>query len=90
MLRNYRIQVKGKVQGVAYRFNTLIKAQGLGLNGYVKNDFQGGVLIEAEGDEEAINKLINWCQVGPPLADVTELMVEEIETKNYSSFEIKR
>jgi acylphosphatase len=82
--------VKGKVQGVAYRFNTMIKAQELGLNGYVKNDYNGDVIVEAEGDEEAVNKLIDWCQVGPPKAIVSELFAEEISLKDYKAFEIKR
>lgn len=89
-IRNYKIVVKGKVQGVSYRFNTMIKAQALGLNGYVKNHFNGDVWIEAEGDETAINKLIDWCQAGPPRAKVAEVEATEIEVKNFTSFEIKR
>lgn len=89
-MRNYRVVIKGKVQGVSYRFNTLIKAQKLGLNGYVKNAFNGDVELEAEGNEDSINKLISWCQVGPPLAVVTEVIAEEVAIKNYTSFEIKR
>ena len=61
MLRHYNITVRGKVQGVSYRFATLRKAHKLSLTGYVKNLHDGGVFIEAEGKEDNINKLIEWC-----------------------------
>lgn len=90
MTRHYKIIVKGKVQGVSYRFSIHSKALKLGLTGLVKNLPDESVYIEAEGEEEAINKLIEWCYVGPPRAKVTEVFAEESEIKNYRNFEIKR
>ena len=78
------------MQGVSYRFATLTKALKLNLTGYVKNLHDGGVYIEAEGNEEKINKLIEWCYVGPPLAEVTEVHAEEAEIKEFRNFEIKK
>jgi len=89
-LRHYNITVKGKVQGVSYRFATLNKALKLNLVGYVKNLANGDVYIEAEGNEEKINKLIEWCYVGPPLADVTEVHAVESEVKGHRNFELKK
>ena len=89
-LHHYNITVKGLVQGVSYRFAALRAAHKLSLTGYVKNLHNGDVFIEAEGKEEDINKLIAWCYVGPPLADVKEVFVEEKELKNYKNFEIKK
>ena len=62
----------------------------LDLVGFVKNNFSGDVYIEAEGTEENINKLIQWCQSGPPLADVTEVNSSEAPLKNFKTFELKR
>lgn len=90
MRRHYNITVKGKVQGVSYRFSAQAKALKLGLTGLVKNLHNGDVYIEAEGDEQAINKLIEWCYVGPPKAKVTEVNAIESELKQYRNFEIKR
>lgn len=90
MIRHYNITVKGRVQGVSYRFAAHTKALKLSLTGLVKNLPNGDVYIEAEGKEEDINKLIEWCSMGPPLAKVTEVIAEEKEVKNYRNFELKR
>ena len=89
-MHHYNITVKGLVQGVSFRFATLRAAHKLKLTGYVKNLHDGNVFIEAEGEEENINKLINWCYIGPPLAEVSEVSAEETELKNYRNFEIKK
>jgi len=90
MLRNYRIIVKGKVQGVGYRFNAQAKAHLFNLTGYVRNLHDESVLIQAEGEEDNINKFIEWCYVGPRWADVTEVHAEETKVEGYHTFEIKR
>ncbi len=90
MIRHYNITVKGKVQRVSFRFSTHTMAIRLGLTGLVKNLPAGDVYIEAEGEEEQINKLIEWCYTGPPKAMVTEVMAEESEVKDYKTFELKR
>lgn len=90
MTRHYKITVKGKVQGVAYRFSTHSKALKLGLTGFVKNLHNGDVYIEVEGTEETINKLIDWCYTGSPRSKVTEVGAVEGELKDFRNFEIKR
>ena len=90
MFRHYNITVKGKVQGVSYRFATLNAAIKLGLSGYVKNMPNGDVYIEAEGLEDGINKLISWCYVGSPKAEVKEVFAEENDLRNFRNFEIKK
>jgi len=90
LIHHYNITVKGLVQGVSFRFATLRAAHKLKLTGYVKNLHDGSVFIEAEGEEENINKLITWCYIGPPLAEVSEVNAEETEVKNYRNFEIKK
>ncbi len=89
-MRHYNITVKGKVQGVSYRFATLNAALKLHLTGYVKNMHNGDVYIEAEGNEENINRLISWCYVGSPKAEVTEVFAEEADLKEYRNFELKK
>lgn len=89
-MRHYNITVKGKVQGVYYRFNTHLQALKLGLTGFVKNLPNGDVYIEAEGKEDKINKLIEWCYTGPPAAEVQEVKAEESEVQGYRNFEVKK
>jgi acylphosphatase len=88
--RSYKILVKGKVQGVNYRRNAQAKAHELGLSGYVMNRHDGSVLARAEGDEEKINKFIEWCHVGPGHAEVSEVKAEEQEVEGFQTFEIRR
>lgn len=90
MFRHYKIIVKGKVQGVGYRFNAQAIAHKLDLYGYVKNLHDESVLIHAEGKEDNVNKFIEWCYSGPRRADVTEVNAEEEEVAGFQTFEIKR
>ena len=88
MLKHYTISVKGKVQGVYYRQSVLEVARQIGINGFIKNELNGDVLIEAEGKEEELNKLIEWCKKGPDKAIVTAITLTEEELKNFSEFKI--
>ncbi|MES2516168.1 MAG: acylphosphatase [Bacteroidota bacterium] len=90
MIRHYNITVRGKVQRVSYRFCTHAQAIKYNLTGYVRNLHSGDVLIEAEGLEDDINKLIDWCYVGSPLSKVTEVIAEEGEVRNFETFEVKK
>jgi len=77
--RRVRIVVRGRVQGVAYRASTQRAAERLGLGGWVKNQPDGSVLLEAEGDESRIAELEAWCREGPPAAVVADVETEDIE-----------
>lgn len=90
-MKRITIQVTGKVQGVFYRASTVTKAQQLNLKGFVRNEPDGNVCIEAEGDEEKLNELIAWCRIGPPRARVDEVVVETQATlAGFSDFRILR
>ena len=84
------IQCFGRVQGVFFRASTVDKALELGVNGWVKNEHDGSVLIHAEGAEQPVKNLQEWCKSGPVHARVSEVKVWDKEVKGYSSFEIIR
>lgn len=90
MIRSYRIKITGRVQGVNYRFSTQATAHKLNLTGFVMNLHDGSVLAHAEGEEENINRFIEWCNTGPRLAEVTEVHAEEQEVIGYQTFEIRK
>lgn len=69
------LYVSGVVQGVFYRAHTTRVARSLGLNGWVRNLVDGRVEIVAEGTRHGIDKLIGWCQIGPPAASVKDVEV---------------
>ena len=54
------------------------QARRLGLAGLVRNCEDGCVEVVAEGDEESLKKLRDWCKVGPSMAKV-ERVEEEWE-----------
>lgn len=84
------IKVTGTVQGVWFRDSTRRKALELGVAGFVRNEPDGSVYIEAEGEKEALDKLVAWCAVGPPKAEVEGVAVKEGALKNFTGFEISR
>ncbi|MEM1942781.1 MAG: acylphosphatase [Candidatus Caldarchaeum sp.] len=86
-----RVRVYGRVQGVWFRSSMKEKADELGLDGWVRNLDDGSVEAVIAGDEEKVNKLVEWCRVGPPLAKVEKVMVEKIaEPPDLRGFSIVR
>ena len=84
------ITVTGKVQGVWFRAGTRNRARELGITGTVCNQPDGSVFIEAEGSEEQLKELINWCKVGTPHARVDEVKVKGSINKHFEDFNILR
>ena len=84
------IKVVGKVQGVFFRASTRTQAQQLNLRGWVRNEPDNSVRIVAEGEEPALQQLIDWCKQGPPQAQVDKVTVESGLVEYYEDFEIRR
>jgi len=84
------IVVKGRVQGVAFRYSAQKKAQQLAISGYAKNLPNGDVEILAQGEKTNINQFIEWCKEGPPVANVdrVEIAWQNIEQK-FSDFDTR-
>lgn len=87
-MKHYNITVKGRVQGVFYRKSTQNTATRLGLSGFVKNLPDGNVYIEAEGDQVALDQLLEWCKNGPRMAHVSSAKYTIEPLKYFSGFEI--
>ena len=89
-MKSVSIVVHGLVQGVFFRKYIQEKANEIRVNGFVRNCPDGTVEIEAEADDETIEKFIAWCKHGPDRAMVTHIDIHEQGLKNYSSFTILR
>ena len=87
-----KIIVKGRVQGVAFRYYAKVQAKKLGLKGSVRNLEDKSVKIIVNGDTESVDALIDWCQKGSPASNVREVLVEkgDDEMEEFVSFEIVR
>lgn len=84
------IKVSGKVQGVFFRASTKDQADTLGIHGFVRNEPDGSVYIEAEADAPAMDRFIAWCKQGPRMARVDRCEVSEKELAGFKAFEIRR
>lgn len=78
------------MQGVFYRANTKVIADKYYIKGFVQNEPDGSVYIEAEGGADALEKFIQWCKKGPEKAKVEDVIVKEDRIKNFSCFEVRR
>ena len=73
-----RLIVRGRVQGVGFRYATVEQGRRLGLNGWARNLPDGAVEVMAAGDAAAVERLVAWCRQGPSSARVAT--IERIET----------
>jgi acylphosphatase len=89
MQQHFNITVFGRVQGVGFRFHTKQIAQQLGLKGFVKNNYDGSVYIEVEGNIEKINEFISSCKKGPGFSSVENVILDEGKIKKFTLFEVK-
>jgi acylphosphatase len=77
MMIRRAVVVHGRVQGVAFRHYACQRALELGVTGWVRNLPDGSVEGLFEGDETAVNAMVEWCRSGPPAARVERLDLRE-------------
>lgn len=89
-MQHLNISVTGKVQGVFFRDSTKMVADQLGVRGWIKNEPDGSVYIEAEADDWILDNFLDWCEEGPERA-VVEQVTKEIGTvEGFKNFIIKK
>lgn len=88
-MKNLHLLIKGRVQGVGFRYAAKNLARALKLSGYVKNLPDDSVFIEVEGEDDPVNEFTQWCHRGPERAVVKEVIVQEGALKNHSGFETR-
>ena len=71
-----RVYASGRVQGVFFRAETADMANGLGLAGWVRNLPDGRVEALFEGENEDVERAVDFCRRGPPGAHVRNLDVK--------------
>ncbi len=90
-LASVQAMVYGRVQGVFFRAFTLRQARELGLTGYTRNLPDGkAVEVQAEGERNKLEKLIDHLKVGTPAAKVEKVVTNWSEyTGSYTGFSIR-
>lgn len=76
----------GSVQGVGLRYRAYYAAQQLGVTGYIRNLDDGSVEMEAEGDREALAKMLEVISSGH-FVDIERIEEKNIPLQNDRSFE---
>jgi acylphosphatase len=82
--------VEGRVQGVGYRAFVDQSAYALNLRGWVRNRWDGSVEVLAEGERQALEKLLAALYRGPRSSNVTNIQIEWLPaTGEFSSFWVR-
>jgi len=83
-------RIHGRVQGVGFRHFTTTRARGLDVTGWVRNEPDGSVRLEAEGDETALSSLLDAVREGPRAARVDTVDVEWSDaTQSFDQFGVR-
>ena len=67
------VVVTGRVQGVGFRYSTVDEARRLGVHGWCRNEADGSVEVEVEGERAAVEALVRFLHRGPPGARVEDV-----------------
>jgi acylphosphatase len=84
-----RVVVHGNVQGVFFRDSTEKEAKSRGVAGWVRNRDDGAVEAVFEGDEDAVEALVEFCRSGPSKADVERVEAEEEDPEGLDGFHVR-
>jgi acylphosphatase len=84
-----RYVVRGRVQGVGYRYFVLRHAEELGLAGFARNLADGSVEVIAEGGPDALGKLEGLLNEGPSFSHVTDVERQAIQERGASGFHVR-
>ncbi len=84
-----RVVVHGEVQGVNFREETRKEAESAGVAGWVRNTDEGAVEAVFEGDDDAVEQMVEFCRSGPSSADVEDVAETEEDAEELSGFEVR-
>lgn len=84
-------RITGRVQGVGFRNFTQMRARQLGVTGWVRNEGDGSVQLEAEGPRGALESLVEAVQDGPRMARVENVEVDwDDGSDEFETFRVRR
>jgi acylphosphatase len=89
MAKAVTVKVTGRVQGVSFRWYTFQEARRLDVHGWVRNEPDGSVAAHLEGEEAAVDEMVEWCRHGPSFASVRDVAVTEARLTGAEDFEIR-
>ena len=81
--------IRGRVQGVGFRYFAQREAEALGLTGYVRNLDDGRVEVYAAGPEAKLSELAGRLHQGPRWAEVRGVKEQQAEPREYGMFQVE-
>lgn len=81
--------VRGRVQGVGFRYSAVREAKRAGVYGWVRNAIDGNVEVWAEGRDDDLGLFLKWLRRGPQYSNVVSVRKEEKSPKGYSDFTVE-
>jgi acylphosphatase len=84
-----RVVVHGFVQGVFFRDTLRQRAQSSNVSGWVRNNWDGTVEAVFEGEEPAVERLLQFCREGPRGASVDHVDVTTESPEGLAGFSIR-
>ena len=84
-----RVIVHGSVQGVGFRMSVAQAAEGRRLAGWIRNCGDGTVEAVFEGEDDAVEALVRYCEYGSRGANVTRVETFDEEPEGLASFDVR-
>lgn len=84
----YIAHVSGKVQGVYFRASSQQQAIEYGISGYARNLADGDVELLLSGQQNDVNKMLEWLNTGPSMAKVDKVDIKQVEWQQHNFFSI--
>ena len=85
-----QLVVRGRVQGVGFRWFVAVAAERLGVGGWCRNRADDTVEVLLCGDAAAVEQVVDACRVGPRWADVEDVEVDrDVADPHLGSFNIR-
>ena len=83
------ITLYGHVQQVGFRYFVYRLAEELGVSGFVRNEPNTGVYIEAEAEPHTLDVFVEHCKKGSPHSEVTKFFVNPMPVQGFNGFSIR-
>jgi acylphosphatase len=89
MIKQFEINIYGRVQGVGFRYAARNQARILGLKGWVENRPDGSVYAVVQGHPEKCLAFIRWCRESPGYSWVERVDIFEKDPGILPGFTVK-
>jgi acylphosphatase len=81
--------VQGRVQGVFFRDTIRQRARAHDVAGWARNRPDGALEAVFEGSPENVDRLVRFCETGPPRAHVDHIDVDAEEPEGLTGFKVR-